>query len=873
MAQSGFTPIQLFRTTTAAAVPTAGNLAAGELAINLTDERLYFKNAAGVVKLLASNSGSLGTVTSVDVSGGTTGLTTSGGPITSSGTITLAGTLGVANGGTGTTTAFTAGSVVFAGASGVYSQDNANFFWDNSNDRLGIGTVTPPATLSAVSSSNGSIMFLRRGGGTYNPGLYVNLSDTINNEIIFNTTYSTGNAPSYVWQNADAEIMRLNNTGLGIGTASLLAKLHVAANATYQQYLTGTDINQQLRLGYDTTNNVGKIQAVQVGVGFKDLVLQPEGNNVGIGVTPSAWSGGFRAVQFSGGNSFYSQGGQASLGSNAYNDSGWKYVGTGTAGLFTNVAGEFAWFNAASGTAGNAITFTQAMTLDASGRLGIGTAAAPLVSKVVIEGTNANVASQIQIVGTGVLSGYIGPSADGLNFGTDSGGLLFRTGVTGNASVTTGTERMRIDSSGNLLVGTTSAVQKITVFGNLSGNNAANCGIAILRSGTTFGSNLYHTYSTTTGSDAFGLTVNDNTTLTDALYTKYLVGSNGVHVWYGATNAAERMRIDSSGRLFLNSTTGVGNEQMFVGFNSSGSITQAINLRDNNASGNGNSFIVLRRSDDTYLGAIGRSGTDSAMFVEGNSYLTLRTGATERMRIDSAGDVGIGTSSPISGYKLTMEGNGAYAALRCVTSAGFSALSGFDGATQRWSVGQLGFGGVNGLGFYVGSGTEVGRFDASGNLLVGTTTVSFTDSNSVAISPSTYSGQINVQHATGSGSGNGYLVFTYAANQIGSISQSGTTAVLFNTTSDARLKKNVANADDAASLIDALQVRKFDWKADGTHQRYGFVAQELVEVAPEAVHQPADPEDMMGVDYSKLVPMLVKEIQSLRARVAQLEGS
>lgn len=63
MAATGFTPIQLYRTSTASAIPTAGNLADGELAINLTDERLYFKNASGVVKLLASNSGALGDVT------------------------------------------------------------------------------------------------------------------------------------------------------------------------------------------------------------------------------------------------------------------------------------------------------------------------------------------------------------------------------------------------------------------------------------------------------------------------------------------------------------------------------------------------------------------------------------------------------------------------------------------------------------------------------------------------------------------------------------------------------------------------------------------------------------------------------------------
>jgi urease alpha subunit len=55
MSQAGFTPIQLYRTSTAAAVPASGDLAAGELAINLTDERLYFKNTAGTVKLLAAS--------------------------------------------------------------------------------------------------------------------------------------------------------------------------------------------------------------------------------------------------------------------------------------------------------------------------------------------------------------------------------------------------------------------------------------------------------------------------------------------------------------------------------------------------------------------------------------------------------------------------------------------------------------------------------------------------------------------------------------------------------------------------------------------------------------------------------------------------
>jgi len=99
MAATGFTPISLYFSTTAAAAPSAGNLVAGELALNTLDEKLYFKNSAGTVKLLASN----GATTNVSTfSAGTTGFTPSS---ATSGAVTLAGTLAVANGGTNATTA------------------------------------------------------------------------------------------------------------------------------------------------------------------------------------------------------------------------------------------------------------------------------------------------------------------------------------------------------------------------------------------------------------------------------------------------------------------------------------------------------------------------------------------------------------------------------------------------------------------------------------------------------------------------------------------------------------------------------------------------------------------------------------------------
>jgi hypothetical protein len=118
MAQTGFTPIQLYYSSTTTNVPLAANLAYGELAINITDGKLFYKDNANAIQVIGWK------------------------------------VVPVTAGGTGTTTAFTTGSVVFAGASGVYSQNNANFFWDNTNTRLGINNATPTATLEVGSSAS-----------------------------------------------------------------------------------------------------------------------------------------------------------------------------------------------------------------------------------------------------------------------------------------------------------------------------------------------------------------------------------------------------------------------------------------------------------------------------------------------------------------------------------------------------------------------------------------------------------------------------------------------------------------------------------------------------------------------------------------------
>jgi len=264
------------------------------------------------------------------------------------------------------------------------------------------------------------------------------------------------------------------------------------------------------------------------------------------------------------------------------------------------------------------------------------------------------------------------------------------------------------------------------------------------------------------------------------------------------------------------------------------------------------------------------TGVNSAslMMLMARSGVELGFGAnnSEQMRLNSTG-LGIGTSSP--GVKLDVVGT-TTSGLRLRSSSG--AANGFnlynDSSTD---IAYL-------MNFYNGSmvfgtnNTERARITSAGVFIVGDTAVVASGFAGVKFDGASYNGLGLNDSAAASGAG--YIYFQSSGTTIGSITRvAATSAVAYNTTSDQRLKENIKDAAPASALIDALQVREYDWKSDGSHQRYGFIAQELVSVAPEAVHQPVDPDEMMGVDYSKLVPMLVKEIQSLRKRVAQLEGA
>jgi hypothetical protein len=123
----------------------------------------------------------------------------------------------------------------------------------------------------------------------------------------------------------------------------------------------------------------------------------------------------------------------------------------------------------------------------------------------------------------------------------------------------------------------------------------------------------------------------------------------------------------------------------------------------------------------------------------------------------------------------------------------------------------------------------------------------------------------------------GYLaLFSYTDSvTVGAITTNGTTTT-YGTTSDGRLKTNVSDAGSAGEIIDAMRVRSYDWKSNGSHEDYGFIAQELYRVYPLAVVKGDDGETVTtqwGRDDAKLVPLLVKEIQSLRKRMAAMEAA
>ena len=112
--------------------------------------------------------------------------------------------------------------------------------------------------------------------------------------------------------------------------------------------------------------------------------------------------------------------------------------------------------------------------------------------------------------------------------------------------------------------------------------------------------------------------------------------------------------------------------------------------------------------------------------------------------------------------------------------------------------------------------------------------------------------------------GTGIMSFEHGGAQSGYIvrNSAGTTTT-FGTTSDVRLKDNIADTVMGLETLQKVRVRDFNFKADPADRMQGVIAQELHDVYPHAVHVPADPDDTWAVDHGRLTPLIIKAVQEL----------
>ena len=288
--------------------------------------------------------------------------------LAASGAVTLSG--GTANG------------VAYLNGSKVVTSGSALTF-DGTN--LGVGTTTTNAKLT-VKQDAADGLFIKSADSNYSS---LSLGIAVSSGITYlqSTNSGTGGQLPFAFYIGGSEQMRLTSTGLGIGTSSPAYKLDVVAaggvTARIQNTASTADAyflaQNTLGSGFFGINATGPYiytaQAIPIlfyTSGSERMRLDSSGN-LGLGVTPSAWGGTSKALQIKNYLALW-QGtsGATQLGFGLYesSDNAYTYLTTGDAPtMYRQLSGVHYWFNAPSGTAGNAITFTQALTLNTNGAL------------------------------------------------------------------------------------------------------------------------------------------------------------------------------------------------------------------------------------------------------------------------------------------------------------------------------------------------------------------------------------------------------------------------------------------------------------------------------------------------------------------------
>ncbi len=401
--------------------------------------------------------------------------------------------------------------------------------------------------------------------------------------------------------------------------------------------------------------------------------------NLGLGVTPSA--NDFSAVLQTGwvGHGITPRSAtNLVFNMNAnHNGGGWRYGNNGASALYVQSDSGHAWATAPSGTAGNPITFTQAMTLDASGNLLVGTTSNAGGDKAVFNGNVRVIGNQLNVsAGTSTNFEFVNRNGAGFTY------------YVNNAT----TQAMTLDASGNLVVGGTSAVYGTSGRGVVTINGSANALLGFTVGGLDKGF-VYHS-----GTD---------------MYLSNTVSGNVIV----QTNNTERARIDSAGNLGIGTSSPESPLQVATRFRvqSDGVVRWGSSVASSGYSESG------YLSWDTGKIRIGYEGSGAVAF--GNSV------SGDTMLLNSSGNLGIGTTSPAQ--KLHVNGNA-----RLSNGTGFTTanstirqIDSVAGAENQFTVssvsfltgdysdaGQISFSTAQGAGL-----VERMRLDSAGNLGLGVT--------------------------------------------------------------------------------------------------------------------------------------------------------
>jgi hypothetical protein len=949
MAQSGYTPILIYASGTASNVPLAANLTSSasgaELALNYADGKLYYKNSSGVVTLLAGATagpaGGSNTQVQFNSSGvlaGSASLTWDGTVLTSSGFAgPLNGTVGATTPASGAFTTVSASGVATFSAgtvsapaitttgdtnTGIYfpaadtiafTEGGAESMRIDADGDVGIGTSSPAYKLDVV---GGNVSFTNSGSGS---ALYLNKSTTpVGDERLFfigfgaNTdlakarihsssesawTAGTSTPANLVFNTTPSgstnpvERMRITSSGdVGIGTSSPAFKLDVSVTDTtaystsgytyepvritnsgaggvsgilFQALSTGTANTAQATISAIAESASSKNTAITFGTRENAGGTLPErmridsSGNLGLGVTPSAWGGTFRTLQLPGGSSISGTTDPTlQITQNGfYNGTNWIYSTTAPVSNYYQSAGTHVWRTAPSGTAGNAITFTQAMTLDASGLLQIGTTSNTGGGRVdALSNATSVYTARSASSGAGTTVKAVRSVDSGAsNFSNAQYDALSHAWILSNS-----TQAMTLDSSGNVGIGTSSPGNNLEVYGT-----AASTAIEVN------GTGRYRGYEIHASGTRVGYLQDDSTDTILRLTT-----TRGTLTF--ATGDVERMRLDSSGNLGIGTSTPAGNLQI------SGSGDRSLLVTGGTAG-----------TVSVQLGDSGAAGQGGMSYDNSVDALFFKSNGSERMRISSTGSLLLGTTTDTN-FEVSSAGHVTFTNATSPTdNAGdlYRNGIGWQAANQTTNVlsalitaQNSGSYGADTLflkrGTAGGALTESMRIDSGGNLLVGRTSLSLGNVGTILNASGTltvetsFTGTNEIANFNQISTGTTQIDFRYQAVASGYIEWNSTTTSYI-TSSDYRLKNTVAPMTDALAKVALLKPCTYKWNADGSDGE-GFIAHELAEVCPQAVSGKKDAVDKdgnpkyQGVDTSFLVATLTAAIQEQQALIQDL---